>query len=284
MNFKEFVNEVAFRAAQELGTNFETEVVEKEVANGEKMTGISIKQVHDTVGIVRYINNVADEYGEADIEDGVKSLIAVYDQEKTGLNEIGDMAENVISFDWVKPRLSARLYNKTTSAEVFISAKNWGFDDLIIVPYVDVKTPGGASGSIKVTDRLLKLWGVDVEFLIHLAFDNMANKLSIQSMDTFMAEKSGMPVEVFSYYPPMYIISNEDLMYGAVQVIVGKAVFRDRFPGGYYVVPSSIHECLILPIDKGDADNMAINEIINFVNANEIAPEEILSDHFYYIA
>ena len=267
MNFKEFVNEVAFRAAQELGTNFETEVVEKEVANGEKMTGISIKQIHDTVGIVRYINNVADEYGEADIEDGVKQLIAVYDQEKAGLNEIGDMAENVISFDWVKPRLSARLYNKTTSAEVFISAKNWGFDDLIIVPYVDVKTPGGANGSIKVTDRLLKLWGVDVEVLIHLAFDNMADKLSIQNMNEFM-----------------YIISNKNFMYGAVQVIVGRAMLRDRFPGGYYVIPSSIHECLVLPMDKAEVDDADINEIINFVNANEVALEEILSDHFYYIA
>ena len=45
----------------------------------------------------------------------------------------------------------------------------------------------------------------------------------------------------------------------------------------YYVLPSSIHEVLVLP-DNGEMDVKELESMVRDVNAAEVAPHELLSD------
>ena len=47
------------------------------------------------------------------------------------------------------------------------------------------------------------------------------------------------------------------------------------------VLPSSIHEVLILP-DNGFFEVPALNEMVKEVNETQVPDEDILSDHVYY--
>lgn len=50
----------------------------------------------------------------------------------------------------------------------------------------------------------------------------------------------------------------------------------------YYIIPSSIHETLIVRASEADVDKL--NEIIQEVNHSAVSPEEVLSDHAYFYA
>ena len=52
------------------------------------------------------------------------------------------------------------------------------------------------------------------------------------------------------------------------------------FPEGYYLLPSSIHEMIIVPKD-GNISPKELGEMVRNVNETEVAREEVLSDRIY---
>lgn len=68
-------------------------------------------------------------------------------------------------------------------------------------------------------------------------------------------------------------------MNGAIAIIKAKERLAQMYPNGYYVIPSSVHEMLVLNMDYTDEDT--ITGIIRDVNANVLDPKDYLSDHAY---
>lgn len=52
------------------------------------------------------------------------------------------------------------------------------------------------------------------------------------------------------------------------------------FPEGFYILPSSIHEILIVP-GNGEENAGELGEMVRDVNRTEVRREEVLSDHIY---
>lgn len=82
------------------------------------------------------------------------------------------------------------------------------------------------------------------------------------------------------------IVTNSLMAYGAIKVLYSQNV-KDfaKEHGGCYVIPSSIHECLFIGKDYTDETGCmaAGNELIKEINRSEVKPEEVLSDHLYFI-
>ena len=82
------------------------------------------------------------------------------------------------------------------------------------------------------------------------------------------------------------IITNSLISYGAIKVLYSQNVkdFAKKH-GGCYVIPSSIHECLLIGKDHADETGCmaAGNELIKEINRSEVKPEEVLSDHLYFM-
>lgn len=51
--------------------------------------------------------------------------------------------------------------------------------------------------------------------------------------------------------------------------------------GSYYILPSSIHELILLP-DKVDYERKELDELVRQVNSQCVEAEDFLSDHAYY--
>ena len=51
--------------------------------------------------------------------------------------------------------------------------------------------------------------------------------------------------------------------------------------GDYFILPSSIHEVLLLR-DDGNMDYRALEAMVREINATQVAPEERLSDQVYH--
>ena len=82
------------------------------------------------------------------------------------------------------------------------------------------------------------------------------------------------------------IITNSLISYGAIKVLYSQNVkdFAKKH-GGCYVIPSSIHECLLIGKDHADETGCmaAGNELIKEIHRSEVKPEEVLSDHLYFM-
>lgn len=82
------------------------------------------------------------------------------------------------------------------------------------------------------------------------------------------------------------IITNPLMSWGAVKILYSQNVKNfAKEHGGCYVIPSSIHECLLVGKDHADETGCMTNgdEMIREVNRSEVRPEEVLSDHLFFM-
>ena len=83
----------------------------------------------------------------------------------------------------------------------------------------------------------------------------------------------------------MYMLTNASRVRGAACILYDGLLKRlaGQMGADLYIIPSSIHEVLLVParngIEKEDIDRM-----IQEVNNTVLEPEEFLSDHAYYFS
>lgn len=260
MKKKEYANEIAKRIEN-------AEVSEVSKANGIVYTGITVKigsgNVHPTI----YIDTMFDS--GYTVDEAAAVVIQTAEEHKTpdvDLTWLTDFAK-------VKPYLKARLYNQSTKAEVKKSAKAYGFQDLIIVPYIDDVVE---NGSIRVTKQLLNAWNVSAAKVIKTAQENSKKDAIAKSMSEMMSECGHPGV---SDTVPMSVITNSKKTFGAYSVIALMDELKAKYKNGFTVLPSSVHEVIIITESDPYFDSM-----VQEINDSEVRPDEQLSNHAYTIA
>lgn len=80
----------------------------------------------------------------------------------------------------------------------------------------------------------------------------------------------------------MYVLTNEKRINGAGTMFYDGLLkkFADKIEKDLIIIPSSVHEVILIPKDNEISDE-EINEMIGEVNENELETVEILSDHMY---
>lgn len=81
----------------------------------------------------------------------------------------------------------------------------------------------------------------------------------------------------------LYVLSNQKRINGATVILYPEMLetIGKRFGGGYYIIPSSIHEVLLLKANTWE-NAERLNEMVREVNRAVVIPEEVLSNHVYY--
>lgn len=241
-------------------------VKEVEKANGVFLTGI-IQKGEDFSASV-YIDTLYDNF--VPVEKAAEQVREVW---ATAMpEEYREISKWIKDWSQAKLRLEARLYNAKTSADIYKSAKGYGFPDLIIVPYVAV----GRDGYIKVTRELAKAWGVTDKTILDKAMENAkAKQYELTGLNDVVSKIMGIPL------PPMeefaYLLRNDNGVCGAIGAIIMKKELKKRWPEGYVVIPSSIHETLIMP---GRPDGN-LQGLVRAVNTKAVMADEVLSDRVY---
>ena len=81
----------------------------------------------------------------------------------------------------------------------------------------------------------------------------------------------------------MYVASNSDRVNGSAVILYPGLLkdFADRIGKPFFILPSSIHECLFVPADERISADV-LRQMVHEVNEAEVAPDEVLSDSVYY--
>ncbi len=241
-----------------------------EKANGVVLTGVVCGEENKNIRPTIYIDQM--------YEDGIsveKSAETVKEMVERSMIPMPDLSR-IYDFEKIKGDIRLRLYNKATHADIYKSASEYGFDDLIIVPYLDNVIP---NGSIKITASLMEIWGVNEDTIFDVASN--AGDYEIFPLHFVLediARKAGreFPTDIDC---PMFIVTNKSRCYGAYGVIALRERIREIFVSGWTVIPSSIHECIVIPSDS--ADYQIVNDMVKQVNAECVCPEEVLGNRAY---
>ena len=87
----------------------------------------------------------------------------------------------------------------------------------------------------------------------------------------------------FSDSIPLYVLSNKNGIEGSACMLYPNLIrdFSDKMESSLYIIPSSIHECLLLPTEQDDQSE-ELRSMIKEINNTQVQQEEILSYSLYY--
>jgi len=266
-------------------------VVETMKNNNVARVGITFHEQGDKVGPVIYM----EPYWEAATDGRPMSEIM---REIAGIaSRSMDKRELIGSLDYgnyesVKEYLSVTLINGRDNRQILSRIPHRQMEDLALI--LELKFPMEEGiGSIKVSRELTELWAVDTDTLFAQAQENSlkAEPPSLQRMEDAMLSlafgrdaaenllENPAPEEVPSQ---LYVLSDTSKNKGAAVLsypgVLEKA--DQLFPKGFYILPSSIHELLIVP-KSPEIDPRELGEMVRAVNRAEVAKEEQLSDRVY---
>ena len=140
-----------------------------------------------------------------------------------------------------------------------------------------------------IDNNLMTLWNVDLETIKASAFKNISNQKPIfMSVEKALFEGK-MNDDIFDLdninpsedEMPLNILSNKHKTQGA-SIIFNKALMTRIAEkiGKYYILPSSIHEVLIVPAISGNSAK-ELAQIVKRVNEESISERDKLSDNVY---
>ena len=165
-----------------------------------------------------------------------------------------------------------------------------------------LRCDSGETGEIAtslVKNRQLEIWGVDVKQLHRDAFQNAKKETIFYPLGSWLAllNEKGM-LELRKQFPhieeikeirdaDMYVLHNRNGLYGASALFCQNVCDKiaDLLKCNFYLIPSSIHEWILVPEREwqGREDSLhELSEMVRTVNREQVDPEEVLSDHAYY--
>lgn len=165
--------------------------------------------------------------------------------------------------------------------------------DLAVIFCCMLRMESGQTASILIKNEHLKLWQTDVDTIRKQAYSNTPRLLPayIQPitdairdlMETNQELGRLLPLLSEDTAPPLYVLTNETQMCGAACMLYPSllAEFADSIGKDLYILPSSIHEVLLLPTDTRSADG-ALCALVRSVNSEQLPPTQQLSDTVYY--
>jgi len=210
-------------------------------------------------------------------------VMDVYNRNK--VNRKLDMSY-FLNYERVKDQIVLKLINTEKNSALLSDVPHMEFLDLSIVFQVLVSDVAKGSASVLIHNAHAKLWGVDYSELYKCALKNTPRLLpyEIKSMSDVICEimEDDRESGDFGGQIPMYVLSNDRRTDGAACMLYPELIadFAKAAGCDLYIIPSSIHELLLLPVCF-TKDGEGLMNIIREVNETQLLTEEMLSNSLY---
>ena len=144
-------------------------------------------------------------------------------------------------------------------------------------------TGQGLAGSLIINRLLAERLGMSEPELYAKAMENLRkSKPAIaMSMNNVLIELGGESALPDGVVPQMMVVTNAERQLGANCLLMQEAFAQlaDSFGQDLWILPSSVHEVIVVPEATGDRDTLT--NMVREVNSTVVEPSEVLSDHVY---
>ena len=200
----------------------------------------------------------------------------------------------------MKDKLFIRVSSAEANKEVLENAPHQLKEDLAITYHVAVGKDQDGLSSMFIKNDLLEQYGISVEQLHEDAMKSsprvMAPEVSsIGALIDEMYQKNILmltpderemlqeTLQESSEMPTFFVVTNTERIDGAGVIFYPEFMdnMGELLGNDFFILPSSIHEMLVLP-DDGQVDAEMLRDMVKEVNATQVAPAERLTNDVYH--
>lgn len=306
-SYSEFMEYIKENVTDYLPERFEeAEISIQQVVknNDVVLDGLSIRNPDSNLSPNIYLNPLYEQYQKGRNLDELVSGIAdtyIENMEPIENRTFQVQIEDIKNYEVVKEEIFPRLVNLEKNTTRLQNVPYMQREDLAITYHVKVSGNRDSIGSLMITNELMEVYGVTKEKLHTQAMENMERlsppvflplgEMIVDVMTEDFGRNEGVSQEEAKEYvkdmiptggPNVYCLTNQYKMNGAVGIMSEsiQQMVADRVGGDYYILPSSVHEVLIVPQSAG-MDPEELTDMVNTVNEGCVMQDEILSDHVY---
>jgi hypothetical protein len=289
--FGQAMDEILEQMPEEMkkGTTLSMNTVVK--LNDIELHGVSIKKEGVDMAPNIYLDEYYDRFQQGEPMDKLmKEVVDIY----AGLKQPEIVTSDIpLEYDSIKDKLALRLIelkrNRNYLANVpYMSVGN----GLALV--CDVKLRNDESGMWRttITKDMVEKFGYDKREIFDQALNNVWDvdpPVLVDMEGQLMG--NGDDRNLLNYYgridekdkSSMYVLSNESGVLGAAALYYPKVQeqISDMLNEGYFVIPSSLHEVIIVP-DSAGMDAKVLDNMVKDANRSVVQDKDVLSDNVFH--
>lgn len=292
MEIERFAEIVKDGVIKRLGDGCQITIRKADKNNGVTYTGLNVGRDIADISPLIYLDSQFNDFknGKTTIPEVVDYVVK---NGKIKTRQV-DM-RRFLNYEEIADSIVYRLINTGRNKKLLEDLPYIEFMDLSIVFQCILEEDACGTASILIHNVHLKLWDVTVNDLLCAAEKNtpLLRGYELKSMTDVLREiKESEPSEEVDYDAymeeiinsvPMYVLSSRNRIDGAACILYPTllADICDSLQSSFYIIPSSIHEVLVLPSDSTD-ESAKIREMIKEINDTQVSAEEILSYSLYF--
>ncbi len=285
MVFNVFINEIKERVQTRLGEEAEVRLRSVLKNNGVLLWGIIVTRRGENISPTIYLESFYEAHIKGiSLDEIVEAIVNSYRNVPVKMGVNMDFFKD---FEKVKERVAYRLVHLEKNKELLGDIPFIPYLDLAICFYYAFEDTAMGEGAILIRRSHMDMWNTDVEELFRLAQENTPKLYppEMMGMQTIIEQLLGAgDIEGLEASEPanMYVLTNQKRIQGAA-VLLYPELLEDiarKMGNGFYIIPSSVHEVILVPFHK-EADVDSIKNMIHEVNNTQVEPEDVLSDSLY---
>ena len=290
MTYSQFVEYLEIHKDEYIPDNVDASIRTKKQNNGVLQDGWALMDKESSIDmpLMLYFRDLYGEFSQSNVE------INIFLKEK-----ISNLADTVRqkSLDSITDHIFLRIVNAEKNQKMLQDYPCRQISDFIVTYRLLVLQDQEGIGSLLVDHDLAKSTGLSEEQLYQRALKNTEKLFPVKfgNLQDVMVKSQisghvevGDEIHVDKNDPlPAYILSNQNCINGATSILYPKVQeeLKREFPDGYYVIPSSIHELLLVDNSfvQTPEDLYKLKAGVMEVNYTILNPEEFLSDEIYQV-
>lgn len=236
--------------------------------NGTAKVGLILRSKGREIATLIYLEEFYSDYKNGvGISKLAKDLVSIYGQikESESYNRKYDF-----NYKKVKDNIFFELIQKKANEELLQKVPYIEYLDLAIVfrVMIDFEEDHMKNASMLISNKNLERWKVTRDDVYEVARVNTPRIL---------------PAEIDRVAGCMYILTNCERYMGAAVILYPDMMEKARqaIEENFYILPSSIHEMILVPYREGIGREELKNMVME-INRTEVEPEDVLSDTVYY--
>ena len=254
--------------------------------NGVELDGLSIYYEGQSISPTLYLNDYYPLVSKGlSIDNIIEKLL---EASKRAVNIPNFTPEDIQDFSKVKSAIFFKLINKRANETLLSDVPYVKYLDLAIVFCIMIPMDTKNWGSILIHDNLLETWNITKETLLEYAKINTYQIFAPKVTPLRDLLKEMLTKEDKELFPdltpafPMLVVTNCRNNHGASVICYPDYLknLATEMDTDFIILPSSIHEVILLPLE-GSMDIGQLSQMVQQVNATQLSPEEVLSDHAY---
>lgn len=282
MNYQSFISAVREGIRHSVKADVDVQIQTVVKNNGIERRGLTFQEKEINISPTIYLEEYYEQFqrGES-MDEIIRHILELYYEVRFRKSWEMDYLKD---YEEVRQRVVMKLINREQNMSLLKGIPYVSYLDFAVVFYILLSTKENESATVTITNDHLRYWGVEKEELYEDAMKNSPHLLpcTIKTMKQAVAEMLGTDAPE-NDVDNMYIVSNETKNLGASCILYPHVMEKvyERIGENFYILPSSIHEVIVIPESKSPMRTQ-LDCMIQEVNETQVEEEEVLSSHAYY--